>query len=110
MKHYFFAENIALNKAAHYVTYDGLEKDAAFVLDGRKLKKDRRCLIMYGQTKLFIDLGEILSIHHIKTFFSGFGVFVGMYMYIPIFSGFFLFLFGTPIVVCYNEYSQLFRT
>lgn len=50
--------------------------DANAVVDGRKLFNDGKCLSTEGFLKLLIDLGEILSIHHITTYFQdthGFG-------------------------------------
>ena len=64
---YSFAENIALSKSAYNVHYDGLITDANVVVDGRKFSNDGKCLSIKGGSRLVIDLGEILSIHHITT-------------------------------------------
>nr|XP_022309660.1 multiple epidermal growth factor-like domains protein 10 isoform X2 [Crassostrea virginica] len=63
-------ENIALNKAAHYVLYGemGERKDADVVVDGRKLYTDGKCLSTKNDGELLIDFGDIISIHHITTY------------------------------------------
>nr|XP_022307239.1 uncharacterized protein LOC111113335 isoform X2 [Crassostrea virginica] len=65
-------ENVAFNKAAHYVTYDalGVRKNANVVVDGRKLYNDGECLSIRNFRRLVIDLGEVLSIHHITTYIN----------------------------------------
>lgn len=81
-----FSENIALNKAAYYVTHDGLRKDANVVVDGRKLYNDGQCLSIPGGSELSIDLGELLSIHHLTAHLNILSEFFRLYsMYIPVF-------------------------
>ena len=81
-----FSENIALNKAAYYVTFDGLRKDANVVVDGRKLYNDGQCLSIAGGSKLSIDLGEFLSIHHLTVHIKILSELFTLYsMYIPVF-------------------------
>lgn len=46
----------------------GLRKNANVVVDRHKLYTDRKCVSMYGNSKVLIDLREILSIHHISTY------------------------------------------
>lgn len=72
-----------MNKAAYYVTFDDLRKDAKVVVDGLKSYNDGQCLSRLRIRRLLIDLGEILSIHHITTYFENvgeLGFFVGMYI------------------------------
>ena len=108
---YSFAENIALSKSAYYVNFDGLITDATVVVDGRKFSNDGKCLSIKGVTRLVIDLGEILSIHHITTYLkdtSGsivFGIYISIFFSVP-----FFFLFGTLIFACFNKYCQLCQT
>ena len=78
-----------MNKAANYVSFDPfwLTPDANVVVDGRRLHTDRECLSMYGNSKVLIDLGEILSIHHITAYFENIYESRALFgMYIPIFS------------------------
>ena len=88
---YSFAENIALSKSAYNVPYDGLITDANVVVDGRKFSNDGKCLSIKGVPRLVIDLGEILSIHHITTYpkvTSGvidFGIFISIFFSVPFF-------------------------
>ena len=80
---YSFAENIALNKAVHY---GAVRKDANVVVDGRKSYNDGQCLSTNSQSKLLIDLEEILSIHYITTYIkvtSGDG-YLGIYIFFTV--------------------------
>lgn len=92
-----------MNKAVHYGV---VRKDANVVVDGRKSYNDEQCLSINSQSKLLIDLGEILSIHHITSYIkvetSGYGV-LGIYIFfsVPV-------LFGICLHV--NENCQLCRT
>ena len=78
---YIFAENIALKKAVHYITYEGSRKNANVVVDGLH---DGNCLSLKGSYRpLGIDLGEILSIHHVSLYFedsSGYHT-LGIYLF-----------------------------
>ena len=81
-----FAENIALNKTAHYVSYmSTVRKDANDVVDGRKLYTDGKCLSTQDFWELLIDFGEILSIHHITTYIKDPSGYDYLGIYIPIF-------------------------
>lgn len=81
-----FAENIALNKTAHYVSnLSTVRKDANDVVDGRKLYTDGKCLSTQDFLDLLIDFGEILSIHHIKTYIKEPSGYDYLGIYIPIF-------------------------
>ena len=76
-----------MNKAAHFLPYDawGVREDANVVVDGRKLYNDGTCLSIERFWRLLIDLGEVLSIHHITTYInipSGSGL---LGIYTPIF-------------------------
>lgn len=64
---YSVAENIALNKAAYLAPYLNLKKDAHVVVDGRN---EGKCFRMGCEIPVWIDLGEIHSIHHITTNFE----------------------------------------
>ena len=75
-----------MNKAAYYVPDGDLRKDANVVVDGRKLHNDGKCLSIERRSKLLINLGEILNIHHIIVYFETSAkswFFMGIY--IPIF-------------------------
>ena len=98
-----------MSKSADYVTYDGLRKDANVLVDGRKSHNDGNCVTMERRSKFLIDLGEILSIHHITTNVKDTSEIYYIGIYIPVFFSV-PFLFGTLIFACYNEHCQLCRT
>lgn len=71
-----------------------MSKDANVVVDGRKLYNDGQCLSTKYFSELLIDLGEVLSIHHITTYInipSGLGS-LGIYIPIFLYRSFFLLL------------------
>lgn len=78
-----------MNKAAHYVSYKEGRKNANVVVDGRNLYTDGTCLSTHGSGELYIDFGDILSIHHITTYLkvpSGmafFGIYIPIFFIIP---------------------------
>lgn len=75
-----------MNKAAYHVTYDdNLRKDANVLVDGRKSHNDAQCVSTTRVQEILIDLGDILSIHHIITYFEKIDVWAVLRMYIPIF-------------------------
>ena len=85
-----------MSKSADYVTYDGLRKDANVLVDGRKSHNDGKCVTMEIRSIFLIDLGEILSIHHITTYVKVTPGFPYLGIYIPIFFSV-PFLFGILI-------------
>ena len=96
-----------MNKAAHYVPYDTvmLRKDTKVVVDGRKLYTDGTCLSNERFRRLLIDLGEVLSIHHITTYTtisSGlgfFGINIPFFFSVPSFCWYSFFLHVTMSTV-----------
>ena len=91
-----------MNKAVRYGT---VRKDANVVVDGRKSYNDGQCLSIDLQSKLLIDLGQILSIHHITSYvkITSRHAYLGIYIFFSV-----PFLFGTFLHV--NENCQLCRT
>ena len=91
-----------MNKTAYYVTHDGLRKDANVVVDGRKLNNDGKCVSIVERSELSVDLGELLSIHHITAHFQIssellhiFGMYIPVFFSVPYFCLVLLFLHVT---------------
>ena len=74
-----------MNKAAHHFPFENERKDVSFLVDGRNLNNDGQCFSTKESWILLIDLGQILSIHHITTYFKDTSRSVDIGIYNPIF-------------------------